>query len=1322
MASTDALFQPLTIRNCTIRNRVMSTSHAPSYGKEGLPQQRYQLYYAEKAKGGIGLTSVGGSSSVSADSPAALWNQLDIGEDRVIPFLQEFSERIHGYGAKIFCQITHMGRRTRWDAENWMPTVSSSPVREPSHRAFPKEMEDWDIRRIQKDYAAAAARLKEGGFDGVEILIDSHLPGQFWSPVVNRRTDGYGGSTANRSRFTLELFEQVRRAIGDDMVFGMRFSGDEMLEDGIGPEEAIALAKAHVGQGCIDYLNVNCGNVYTERALANLIPNMSMPVAPYLYLASQIRREIGTVPIFHAGRIPDVATAARAVEEGHVDMVAMTRAHIADPHLVNKLREGRVDDIRQCIGAGYCIDRIYTGGDAICIQNPATGREATLPHIVEKGQGGRKVVVVGGGPAGLEAARVSAERGNQVVLFERAPTLGGQITVAGKADWREGLNGITRWLQGQVRRLHVDIRLGTEATLERVQAQNPDLVVIATGGHPNLNEVKAVPGHVVSTWDILNGTVAPGENVLLFDDHADHHGPSVATFMAKRGSKVEVVTPERKLLVEVGMTNFPHYLRDLYKHKAVITPDTRLTEVYQEGNKLIAVLLNEYSDEEEERVVDQVVIEHGTLPNDELYFQLRPASKNLGRGRCPQAARPPAPGHRQQSRGQLHAVPRRRRRCLPQHPRRLVRQPPPLHDVLMSSTIVVVILAGALAWALLGVFQRAARWSAGKPAKVDWLAGLLALPRRYLINVHHVVARDRYASTMHVMAAGGFVAAFVLLFLVHIARVGGPVLAWPLLIACFITLLGVERVLRRRTDRPPRLSGGRWNRFGWAIGGFALSLAWFTAPAAGLFEDPRLFHPVTLFFTVVMAWSAFELADGLSSGPMRHALAGALNLVTHPRQPRFTAANPVVGLHPIDLTDPKLGVETPQDFAWNRLVMADACVACGRCEEQCPAFAAGQPLDPKFVIQAIAMGQSADRIDDRHYPGRRWPGLEDRVGQGGASIPLVSDGGLIPPGALWACTTCRACVEACPMMIEHLDAIIDLRRFQTLELGAVPGKAPPALAELAATDNIHGRAPGRRMDAFVDLELPRLKDIGSADLLLWLGDGAFDPRGQRAIRAFVQVARHAGVKLAVLGEEELDTGDLARRLGDEAQFQRLAKANVAMLARYRFNRIVTTDPHVLNSLRNDYPEMGGHYTVVHHTSLLLELAEAGLLQPSAEPAGRPLTYHDPCYLGRWNGEFEAPRRLLDLMGVSRVEMARHGKTSRCCGGGGGATLTDIPGPRRIPDMRMNDVRQVAAAAVVVACPTCAVMLDGVTGERPEVTEIAELVLSRLAVPAAKVAA
>ena len=335
------------------------------------------------------------------------------------------------------------------------------------------------------------------------------------------------------------------------------------------------------------------------------------------------------LPVFHASRINDLATAARAVEEGHVDMIGMTRAHIADPHIVKKLMEGRADDIRQCVGAGYCIDRIYMGGEALCIQNPATGREATLPHVIAKAERKRRIVVVGGGVAGMEAARVSAERGHTVVLFEREERTGGQVNIAVKATWREALSGIPRWLDGQVRKLGVDLRLKTEATVERVLAEAPDIVVVATGGRPNLGNVQG--GELaVSTWDILQGKVQPAENVLLYDEQSQHQGSSCAEFMAKRGSLVEIATYDRMIAEELGSTNFPIHLRELYKHKVVMTPDHRLTQVYREGNKLVAVLHNEYSEEEEERVVDQVVIEHGTMPMDELYFALKPLSVNRG--------------------------------------------------------------------------------------------------------------------------------------------------------------------------------------------------------------------------------------------------------------------------------------------------------------------------------------------------------------------------------------------------------------------------------------------------------------------------------------------------------------------------------------------------------------------------------------------------------------------------------------------------------------------------------------------------------------------
>ncbi len=294
------------------------------------------------------------------------------------------------------------------------------------------------------------------------------------------------------------------------------------------------------------------------------------------------------------------------------------------------------------------------------------------------------------------------------------------------------------------------------------------------------------------------------------------------------------------------------------------------------------------------------------------------------------------------------------------------------------------------------------------------------------------------------------------------------------------------------------------------------------------------------------------------------------------------------------------------------------------------------------------------------------------------------------------------------MMIEHVDAVIDLRRFETLERGLTPGKAAVALEELRATDNPGGRPAAHRIDWAADLSLPVLAETGECDLLLWLGDAAFDLRGQRSLRALAQLLRRAGVDFAVLGVEELDSGDLARRLGDEATFQELARRNITLLGRYRFNRIVTADPHVLHVLRNEYPAFGGHYTVVHHTALLLELVESRRLLPRAVP-GRTVTYHDPCYLGRYNGEIDAPRQLLDALGLARIEMERSGMNSSCCGGGGGAPLTDVSGKKRIPDIRMEHARATGAERVAVACPNCTVMLEGVVGPRPAVADIAELV-------------
>ncbi|PWR18061.1 NADH:flavin oxidoreductase [Zavarzinia compransoris] len=625
IAHAEALLKPLTIKGITIRNRVMSTSHAPGYGRDGKPQERYQLYHAEKARGGIGLTMFGGSSSVSLDSPATPWNQISVADDSIIPWFRQFADRVHGHGARLMIQLTHMGRRTRWDTDNWFPTVSASTRREPASRTIPKILEEEEIARIVRDYAEAARRAREGGLDGIELsAAHGHLVDQFWAPDVNRRADRYGGALDNRMRFGIEVLEAMRAATGDDFVIGMRMSADELLAAGLSHDDCLHIAGNYAGRGLVDFLNILGGNARDHMAHAVILPNMSFPVAPFVSLASAVKREVD-IPVFHAQRVTDLATAARIVHEGHVDMVAMTRAHIADPHLVRKLAEGREDDIRQCVGAGYCIDRIYVGGDALCLQNAATGREAFMPHVISPAARALTAVVVGAGPAGLEAARVLAERGHRVVLFEKDGRVGGQINLAARAGWREALSGIPRWLLGQVTRLGVDLRLNTAATPALIAAEAPEVVIVATGGVPG-----DLPDHAASTWDVLSGRLAPAGSVLLYDETGQHQGASVAEAVAKAGCLVELATHDRMAAEEVGTTNQPVHLRELYRLGVIVSPNLELVEIYPEGNRKVAVLRNTMTGEEEERLVDHIIVERGTLPVDGLYFDLKPRAVNRG--------------------------------------------------------------------------------------------------------------------------------------------------------------------------------------------------------------------------------------------------------------------------------------------------------------------------------------------------------------------------------------------------------------------------------------------------------------------------------------------------------------------------------------------------------------------------------------------------------------------------------------------------------------------------------------------------------------------
>ena len=635
MASYPHLMSPFTLNKLTLRNRVVSTAHAEVYAEAGgLPGDRYIRYYEEKAKGGLGLAICGGSSPVSIDSPQGWWKSVNLSTDKVIDPLSRLAETMHKHGAKIMIQATHMGRRNAFHGENWPHLMTPSGIREPVHRGNAKIIEIQEIRRIIKDFGTAAKRVKAAGMDGIEVsAAHQHLIDQFWSPRSNFRTDEWGGSLENRMRFGREVLNEVREAVGSDFVVGLRMCGDEFHEDGLDHETLKEIAHAMGETGLIDYISVVGSGADTHNTLANCMPPMALPPEPFVHLAAGIKSVLD-IPVMHAQSIRDAGQAERLLAAGMIDLVGMTRAQIADPHMVEKIRDGREDEIKQCVGANYCIDRQYNGLDVLCVQNAATSREATMPHVITKSTGPkRKVVVVGGGPGGLEAARVARSRGHDVVLFEKGDAVGGQINLASKAPQREQMAGIVRWFDMETKRLGVDRRMGTEATEDMILGENPDIVVLATGGSSNMWQVPGWgfdEGLSVSSWDVLSGKVEPGKNALVYDVMSAHTGSGTADFLATRGSTVEIVTPDVKVADDVGGTTFPIFYRRLYAMDVVMTPNYWLDRVYREGNKLIAVIRNEYTEALEERSVDQVVIENGILPNDGLYWDLKEKSVNFG--------------------------------------------------------------------------------------------------------------------------------------------------------------------------------------------------------------------------------------------------------------------------------------------------------------------------------------------------------------------------------------------------------------------------------------------------------------------------------------------------------------------------------------------------------------------------------------------------------------------------------------------------------------------------------------------------------------------
>ena len=612
-----SLFTPIAVGAVTLKNRIYSSGHAEAMAEGGRPTERLRRYHEAKARGGCALTIFGGSSSVHPSSPAAAWKQIANHDDSIIPTYRALADAVHAHDCLVFTQLTHLGRRAQSDPDVPGALLAPSQIPERVHREVPHALDAEQITELVRAFGEAARRCREGGLDGVEIsMAHNHLIDQFWSPIFNERLDEYGGSLDHRLRFGLEVLAEIRRRAGRDFVVGARISGDEFSPGGLGAEDMAVIARRLAASSLVDFLSVIGGGAHTYTLQAAAVPNMSFAPAVFVPVATAIKSVAPGLPIFHASRIVDPLHADRIVAAGQIDVVGMTRALIADPELPRKAREGRLDDIRRCVGANEgCIDRIYQGKAVTCVQNPTTGREGELGDL-RRAPTTKHVVVVGGGVAGLEALR-----GCRVVLMEKAAELGGQILLAARAPARAEYAGIVRFLASQVEKLGVDVRLGMEATPALVLGEHPDAVVIATGSHPHIPPVPGSDGkHVVTDRDVLGGEATVGSQVVVIDDVHTEQALSTAELLLDQGKRVEVISPLFYVGQDIGVTSIAPLYTRLYTKGVVLTPCSELRAV--EGSTVI--VRNVFSGAERRiESVDTVVLATGSRSTDALYRALK---------------------------------------------------------------------------------------------------------------------------------------------------------------------------------------------------------------------------------------------------------------------------------------------------------------------------------------------------------------------------------------------------------------------------------------------------------------------------------------------------------------------------------------------------------------------------------------------------------------------------------------------------------------------------------------------------------------------------
>jgi mycofactocin system FadH/OYE family oxidoreductase 2 len=627
------LFTPIRIGQTVVPNRVVFAAHLTNLAEENLPGPRLLTYYTERAKGGCGLIITEEQSVHPSDWA---YQKLIHGFDpRVVPAYRRLTRSVRAYDTRIFAQINHNGMQAS-SLYSRRPVLGPSPIVDPIHREMCKEVEPEEIAEIVRGYALVARHVRDGGFDGAELQSShSSLMRQFFSPYYNRREDAYGGSLDNRMRFALEVIQAVRAEIGRDFTLGIRLCGDELIPAGLTLDDVIEIARRLEATGLLDFINTSIGEFHNLYMVEG---SMHTPPGYQLFVSAGIREAVD-LPVFCTGRIKDPLQAERILREGLADMVDVVRGQICDPAFTRKAREGHSESIRLCISCNqYCIGRMGLNLSLGCIQTPATGNEQRYPaltplHMVDRAP---RLIVVGGGPAGMQAAKVAAQRGYRVTLYERERELGGQINLLVRVPNRVEFGDASRNLQRELQEAGVEVHRGVEATAEMIEAQHPDAVIVATGSLPQL---PPVPGadqpYVATVWQVLQGekSAQPGDYVLIYDQLGFHQATSTAEHLAELGYSVEVVTPQFYVGGDLSVTLDIElwYRRALAKHIRM-TPNHFLAGLDTSG----ATIINNYTGQARHlENIALAVLVTPQMPNDALYQQLQGKVRSLYRvGDC----------------------------------------------------------------------------------------------------------------------------------------------------------------------------------------------------------------------------------------------------------------------------------------------------------------------------------------------------------------------------------------------------------------------------------------------------------------------------------------------------------------------------------------------------------------------------------------------------------------------------------------------------------------------------------------------------------------